>query len=87
MRMSSAAPKHEIHERLVGPDKETVDRVLDLGGNLAADQPNHEHRHECHAQQRGKEHRKGLRKRQRPEEPPFLRFQRKNGDETDRNDQ
>src|SRR4029077_9190596 len=45
-----AEPQHEIYERPVGPDQETVDWIFDLRGYFAADEPDHEHRHKAHSQ-------------------------------------
>ena len=62
-----AKAKNEVHERLVGPDQETVDGVLDFGRNFAANEQEHQDRDQGDAEQRGKKHGKSFRKGQRLE--------------------
>ena len=67
-----AEAQHEIDERLVNPDEEAVDRVLRFRRDFAADEQQHQHRHERDAEQRGEKHREGLRERERLEQPALL---------------
>ena len=46
---------------------------LRLRRDLAADEQQHQHRHERDAEQRGEEHREGLGEGERLEQPAFLR--------------
>ncbi len=70
-----AEAQHELYERLIDPYQEAVHRVPNLRGNLATDEPHHEHGHECHPKERSKKHRKRLGECQRAEQPAFLRFE------------
>ena len=82
----------ETDERPVDPDQKPVDRIPVLGGDAAADEPDHQHGHERHREQRGEEHREGLGVGQRLEQTARLRLQRKhrherNGDDEQREEQ
>ena len=76
-----------VHEGVVGPDQEAVERVLALGRNLAADEQQHQHRHQRDREQRSEEHGEGLGKRQRLEQAPFLRLQGEDRQEGDSDDE
>ena len=76
-----------MNERLVNPDQQPVDRVFRFGSNLAANEQDHQDWDKGHAEKRSKEHREGLRIRQRTEQPPFLCLERKDRDEADGDDE
>ena len=76
-----------MHERLINPDKEAVDRIFDFRRDFAANQQDHQHRDEGHAEQRSEEHRERFGERERLEQPALLGFQREHRDETHGDDQ
>jgi len=79
-----AESQHEMHERLINPDKEAVDRIFDLRRDFGRESQDHQHRDEGHAEQRSEEHRERFGERERLEQPAFLGFQREHRDENSR---
>src|SRR5205823_9143988 len=82
-----AIAQHEIRERLIRPDQESIHWIFDLGCDFAPDQEHHQHRNQCHAKKCGEEHRKSFCECERLKETAFLRGEREHRNETDRDDQ
>ena len=79
--------QHAIEQGLVDGDQKAIERVGPFLGYAPTDEVAHQHRDERHRQARCGRHGVGFGKCQRSEQPAFLRFQRENGDEGQRDDQ
>jgi hypothetical protein len=81
-------PAHDAgDDRPIGPDQETIHRILRFRHDLALDEQHHQDRHQRHRKQRRAGHREGLGEGQRREQPPFLAFQREHREEGNSDDE
>ena len=74
-------------QRTIRGDQEPVQRIRVLARDASAHKIAHQHRHERHRQPGGRRHRIALRVRERREKPSFLRLQREDGHERQRDDE
>jgi hypothetical protein len=79
--------KDKIEHGPVERDQRAIQGVQALLGDFAANEVAHEHRNQRDREPGRRGHRIRLRVRQRREEPPFLRLEREDGDERQRDDE
>ena len=72
---------------MIKPDEQAVDGIFFFRRNFAADEQAHENRRERDGEQRRRAHGIGFGERERFEQPAFLRLQREDRDERNRDDE
>ena len=87
MRVSQRKRSTKLTQWPVRPDQKTIHRVFGFRRDLAADEQQHQHRHERDAEKRGEEHREGLGEGERLEQSAFLRLEREDRNEAHRDDE